>query len=256
MPPDCGLHIVAFRGLGHSGIAQSHQLGDAAPMVDHALAPHFGRVGGEHRYDQRPVQQVGNRLVRRSLGREPCKRSASVAPGSAATPCRSSARLASIEKSMKPRTKANVSSRLSARGRDDRLPGRRRDTGRPRPSVYIRSARTRPRRHVADHVAEQPAEIANVGILLGRPCLFIGRFTSTLFFLSAASAGRPCFPESGSHSRFAARPVGRPIKQRGSRGNWTGRTAVAAFTHWIIAELQRFRQWRGNALAERRGRSL
>ena len=66
------------------GIAQPHQLGDAVAMVDHALAPHLGRMGGEHRHDQRAVEQGGDLLLARSLPRASrSSASATVAPGSA-----------------------------------------------------------------------------------------------------------------------------------------------------------------------------
>src|SRR3546814_2565667 len=42
-------------------ILERHQVGDPVAMVDHRLAPHFGRVRGQHRRDQAVVEQVDHR---------------------------------------------------------------------------------------------------------------------------------------------------------------------------------------------------
>ena len=57
LPDDRILDPVAVGRLVIAGIAQQHQRGDAVTVIDHALAPYLGRVGGKHRRDQRVLQQ-------------------------------------------------------------------------------------------------------------------------------------------------------------------------------------------------------
>ena len=48
---------IALATFVATRIAQRHQCGDAVAVVDHALAPHLRRVGGEHGGDQRSFEQ-------------------------------------------------------------------------------------------------------------------------------------------------------------------------------------------------------
>ena len=63
LPPYRFLDDIALGGLVEPGIAQPHQLGDAVLVVEHRLAPHLGRVRGQHRRDERGVQQRRDRVA-------------------------------------------------------------------------------------------------------------------------------------------------------------------------------------------------
>ncbi len=68
------LHQFAILGLQGAQILDPHQIGDAVTVVDHALAAHFGGVRGQHRHDQRMVEQPQRlRAVDALLG-EPIER--------------------------------------------------------------------------------------------------------------------------------------------------------------------------------------
>ena len=199
VPPDCGFHIVAFRGLGHSGIAQSHQPGDAAPMVDHALAPHLGRVGGEHRCNKRRVQEVRNRTLADAFGPELCQciRQGGAGIGGHALPV-----LRQIGEEREEHEAANEGQSVVERERFQPahqilLPGK---TPMPvdRRGAYGFDAIEQ---DVAvmhpDGVAEQPSKISDVGILLDRP--HVHRRVHAGLAPVRSGAGRPC-SEFGSHS--------------------------------------------------------
>ncbi len=53
LPPDRILDDIALGRLVGAAVAQQHQFGDAVLVVEHRLAPHLGRVRGQHRRDQR-----------------------------------------------------------------------------------------------------------------------------------------------------------------------------------------------------------
>jgi hypothetical protein len=57
------LDQLAVGGFGAAGVPLAHQLGDAVPVIDHALAPHFGGMGGQHRHDQRALEKGGDGVV-------------------------------------------------------------------------------------------------------------------------------------------------------------------------------------------------
>ena len=57
------VQIFAVIRLGPPGILELHQVGDAILVIDHALAPHLGRVGGQHRHDQAVRQQFQHRIL-------------------------------------------------------------------------------------------------------------------------------------------------------------------------------------------------
>ncbi len=94
---------------------------------------------------------------------------ATSAPGSLAMPCRSSARLASIEKSMKPRTKASVSSSVSAESPESASAVARPPRALDRRGTDRLGLLKQPLAAIsANHIAKQPPQIANVGILRDR----------------------------------------------------------------------------------------
>ena len=62
LPRDRMLDEFTFRGLGAAGLAHAHHRRDAVAMIEHALAHHLGGVRGQHRHDQRAIEQR-NRLM-------------------------------------------------------------------------------------------------------------------------------------------------------------------------------------------------
>ncbi len=70
LPPDRILDDIALGRLVGAGIAQQHQLGDAVLVVEHRLAPHLGRMRGEHRRDERRAQQGRDRITVDPVGLE------------------------------------------------------------------------------------------------------------------------------------------------------------------------------------------
>ena len=52
LAPDRILDDIALGRFVHPGVAQQHQLGDAILVIEHRLAPHLGRVRGQHRRDE------------------------------------------------------------------------------------------------------------------------------------------------------------------------------------------------------------
>ena len=63
LPPDRILDDIALGRLVGAAVAQQHQLGDAVLVVEHRFAPHLGRVRGQHRRDERRAEQRRNRVA-------------------------------------------------------------------------------------------------------------------------------------------------------------------------------------------------
>ena len=54
---------ISFGRFRYPGVPQAHQFGHPVAVIDHALAPDLGWMGGEHRGKQRPIDQRGDRLL-------------------------------------------------------------------------------------------------------------------------------------------------------------------------------------------------
>ena len=64
---DSFVQIFPVRRFRAPRVFEVHQVGDAVLVVDHALAPHLGRVGGQHRHDQAVCQKVEHRVAPHAL---------------------------------------------------------------------------------------------------------------------------------------------------------------------------------------------
>ena len=157
----------AVLGLGRADILEAHQIGDPVAMIDHRLAPHLGRVGGQDRRDQGPFEQGQGRVAVDALRLQPGKRGGHVGAGLGGD---APAVLGEVGEHRKEHEAAHEGERVVEAQRRQRrldcflvgLAARLVDGGGANaldPLEQILAAM------IADDVAEDPSEIADVGIL-------------------------------------------------------------------------------------------